>query len=74
MDKKPEHYVSYHSQSVGKEVRGGDRLRDAALFLAMLYMLKYHTVGFQPVGPVVRAPHIEGKNNLPFWKTKNRSN
>ena len=63
-------YVSYHSQSVIDELRAGGRLKDAAFFLAMLYMLKYHTVGFQPVGPVVRPPHIESAHNLLFGKPK----
>jgi hypothetical protein len=63
-------YVSYHSQSVIDELRAGGRLKDAAFFLAMLYMLKYHTVGFQPVRPVVRPPHIESANNLLFGKPK----
>ena len=63
-------YVSYHSQSVIDELRAGGRLKDAAFFLAMLYMLKYHTVGFQPVGPVVRPPHIESGHDLLFGKPK----
>jgi hypothetical protein len=45
-------------------------LEDAALFLAMLYMLKYQTVGFQPVRPVARPPHVEAAQNLLFGKPK----
>ena len=67
---KMEPYVSHHSQSVIKEIKGGGRLKDAAVFLAMLYMLQYYTVGFQPVRPVVRPPHIESSHNLLFGKPK----
>ena len=66
---KMESYVSYRSESIVKEVRGGGRLEDAALFLAMLYMLKYHAAGFQPVRPVVRPPHIQARNDLVFGKS-----
>ena len=67
---KIEPYVSYDFQSVVKKVRGGGRLEDAALFLAMLYMLKYHATGFYPVKPVVLPPHIEERNHLLFGKPK----
>ena len=67
---KMEPYVPYRSQSVIKEIRGGDRVKDAALLLGMLYMLKYHTVGLQQVRPVVRPPHVEAAHNLLFGKPK----
>nr|ULD16184.1 hypothetical protein [Cylindrotheca closterium] len=67
---KMEPYVRYRSQSVIKEIRGGGRVKDAAFLLGMLYMLKYHTVGFQQVRPVVRPPHVESAHNLLFGKPK----
>ena len=33
-------------------------------------MLKYQTVDFQPVRPLVRPPHIESAHNLLFRKPK----
>ncbi len=67
---KMEPYVPYCSQSVIKETRGGDRVKDAALLLGMLYMLKYYTVGLKQVRPVVRLPHVEAAHNLLFGKPK----
>jgi len=71
-------YVSYHSQSVIKEIKGGGRLKDAALFLAMLYMLKYHTVGLQPVNQPPPPPHHQlfrrpGNNYNYFLKSSQSS-
>lgn len=72
MDKigQPVHSISYYSESVIKDIRAGGRLEDAAFFLAMLYILKYHTVGFQPVQPIRQPPHIEAAHNLLFGKPK----
>ena len=33
-------------------------------------MLKQQSVGFQPVTPVVRPPHVEAAHNLLFGKPK----
>ena len=64
--------VPKYSRSVKsvKEIRAGGRLSDAAFFFGLLYMLKYHTVGFQPMRQIVRPPQIESAHNLLFGKPK----
>ena len=66
----PRPYVSYHSESVIKELRAGSRLNEAAWLLLTIWMLRQQSVGFQPVRPVVRPPHIEAAHNLLFGKPK----
>ena len=53
----PQHYVSYHSQSVIKELRAGDsRVREAAWLLITIWMLQQQSVGFQPVRQAPSPP------------------
>ena len=66
----PQHYVSSHSQSVINELRAGSRLTEAAWLLLTIWMLQQQSVGFQPVIPVVRPPHVEAAHNLLFGKPK----
>lgn len=67
---QPVHSISYYSESIIKNIRAGSRLEDAAFFLAMLYILKYQIVGFQPVRPVLGPPHVKATQNLLFGKPK----
>jgi len=54
----PQHYVSYHSQSVINELRAGDsRVREAAWLLITIWMLQQQSVGFQPVRQAPPPPH-----------------
>ena len=53
----PQHYVSYHSESVIKELRSGSRLNEAAWLLLTIWMLHQQSVGFQPVRQVPPPPH-----------------
>jgi len=65
--------VSRHSQSLKlvKELRAGDsRVTQAAWLLITIWMLQQQGVGFQPVRPVARPPHIEAAHNLLFGKPK----
>ena len=60
MDKieHPQHYVSYHSQSVIKDLRAGDsRVKEAAWLLITIWMLQHQSVGFQPVRQAPPPPH-----------------
>jgi len=66
----PQHYVSYHSQSLIKELRAGSRLNEAAWLLLTIWMLQQQSVGFQPVRQAPQPPHIEGINNFLFGKPK----
>jgi hypothetical protein len=66
----PQHYVSYHSQSVIKDLRAGSRLTEAAWLLITIWMLQQQSVGFQPVRQAPPPPHIEGINNFLFGKPK----
>ena len=59
-----------YSQNAIKELRAGDRLSDAAWLLLIIWMFQQEGVGFQPVRPVVRPPHIEAAFNLLFGKPK----
>jgi hypothetical protein len=64
----PQHYVSYHSQSVIKELRAGSRLTDAAWFLLTIWMLQQQSVGFQPVRQAPPPAHLQwlyGNNYQP---------
>lgn len=64
----PQHYVSYHSQSVIKELRAGSRLTEAAWLLLTIWMLQHQSVGFQPVRQGPPPPHIQwlyGNNYQP---------
>lgn len=63
-------YVSSHSQSVINELRAGSRLTEAAWLLLTIWMFQQQSVGFQPVIPVVRPPHVEAAHNLLFGKPK----
>jgi hypothetical protein len=69
----PRPYVSYYSESVIKELRAGSRLNEAAWLLLTIWMLHQQSVGFQPVTPVVRPPHVEAAHNLLFGKPKSLS-
>ena len=54
----PQHYVSYHSQSVINALRAGDsRVREAAWLLITIWMLQQQSVGFQPVRQAPPPPH-----------------
>ena len=54
----PQHYVSYHSQSVINELRAGDsRVREAAWLLITIWMFQQQSVGFQPVRQAPPPPH-----------------
>jgi hypothetical protein len=66
----PQHYVSYHSQSVIKQLRAGSRLNEAAWLLITIWMLQQQSVGFQPVIQASPPPHIESARNLLFGKPK----
>lgn len=66
----PRPYVSYHSESVIKELRAGSRLNEAAWLLITIWMLRQQSVGFHPVTPVVQPPHVEAAHNLLFGKPK----
>ena len=71
MDKiEHQHYVSYHSQSVIKELRAGSRVTDAAWLLITIWMLQQQSVGFQAVRQAPPPPHIESARNLLFGKPK----
>lgn len=77
---EPEHYMTkiepgyfLHSKSVIKDVRAGGRLKDAAFLLAMLYLLNYHTVGFQQMRQIPAPPHLELPNNYLFGQPKSNS-
>jgi len=62
---------SHSAKSISK-VRAGGRLSDAAFCFALLYlyMLKYHTVGFQRINSIPRPIHIESAHNLFFGRLK----
>ena len=65
--------VSHQSQSQKRvnELRAGDsRVTQAAWLLITIWMLQQQSVGFQPVRPVARPPHIEAAHNLLFGKPK----
>lgn len=64
--------VPQHSDYHGSicKLRGGNQVTDAALFLLILWMLQQESVGFQPVKPVRKPPHIEGRDNSLFRKPK----
>lgn len=66
----PRHYVSYHSQSVIKQLRAGSRLTEAAWLLITIWVLQQQSVGFQPVRQASPPPHIESARNLLFGKPK----
>ena len=66
----PRHYVSYHSQSVIKQLRAGSRLNEAVWLLITIRMLQQQSVGFQPVRQASPPPHIESARNLLFGKPK----
>ncbi len=66
----PQHYVSYHSESVIKELRAGSRATEAAWLLITIWMLQQQSVGFQPVRQAPPPPHIESARNLLFGKPK----
>ena len=66
----PQHYVSYHSESVIKELRAGSRSTEAAWLLITIWMLQQQSSGFQPVRQAPPPPHIEGINNFLFGKPK----
>jgi hypothetical protein len=54
----PQHYLSYHSQSVINELRAGDsRVREAAWLLITIWMLQQQSLGFQPVRQAPPPPH-----------------
>ena len=59
-----------HSHRSISELRGGNRVSDAAWFLFFLWMLKQEGVGFQPIRPIARPPHLEAAHNLLFGKPK----
>ena len=64
----PQHYVSYHSQSVIKELRAGSRLTEAAWLLVTIWMLQQQSVGFQPVRQAPPPAHLQwlyGNNYQP---------
>ena len=60
----PRPYVSYHSEYVIRELRAGLRLNEAAWLLLTIWMLQQQSVGFRPVTPVVRPPHVEAAHNF----------
>jgi hypothetical protein len=65
--------VSHQSQSqkLVNELRAGDsRVTQAAWLLITIWMLQQQSMGFQPVRPVARPPHIEAAHNLLFGKPK----
>jgi len=67
----PQHYLSYHSQSAITELRAGNsRLRQAAWLFITIWMLHQQGVGFQPINPVPKPPHIQSTENLLFGKPK----
>ena len=66
----PQHYVSYHSESVIKELRAGSRVTEAAWLLLTIWMLQQQSVGFQLVRQAPPPPHIESARNLLFGKPK----
>ena len=66
----PRHYVSYHSQSVIKQLRAGSRLNEAAWLLITIWLLQQQSVGFQSVRQASPPPHIESARNLLFGKPK----
>ena len=71
MDKiEHRHYVSYHSESVIKELRAGSRATEAACLLLTIWLLQQQSVGFQPVRQAPPPPHIESARNLLFGKPK----
>lgn len=72
MDKieQPVHDISYHSESVIKDVRAGSRLTEAGWLLLTIWMLQHQSVGFQPLKQSTQAPHIESAQNLLFQKPK----
>jgi len=59
------------TQKLINELRAGDsRVRQAALLLLTVWMLQHQSVGFQPINPAPREPHIESARNLLFGKPK----
>ena len=62
----PQHYLSYHSQSV----IGDSRLTQAAWLLITIWILQQQSVGFQPVRQAPMPPHLESAQNLLFGKPK----
>jgi hypothetical protein len=60
-----------YSQDAINELRAGDsRVREAGWVLITIWMLQQQSVGFQPVRPVARPPHVEAAQNLLFGKPK----
>ena len=65
----PRPYVSYHSESVIKELRAGSRLTETAWLFLMIWMLQQQqSVSFQPVRQAPPPPHFQwlyGNNYQP---------
>nr|UDP55602.1 hypothetical protein orf290b [Schizostauron trachyderma] len=60
-----------YSQNAITELRAGSsRVREAAWLLITIWMLQQQSVGFQPVRPVARPPHVKAAQNLLFGKPK----
>ena len=59
---------SYSQNAINELRAGSSRVREAAWLLFTIWMLQQQSVGFQPVRPVARPPHIEAAHNLLFGK------
>jgi len=61
---------SYSQDAINELRAGNSRVREAAWLLITIWMLQQQSVGFQPVRPVARPPHLESARNLLFGKPK----
>ena len=61
---------SYSQNAINELRAGSSRVREAAWLLITIWMLQQQSVGFQPVRPVARPPHVEAAQNLLFGKPK----
>jgi len=61
---------SYSQDAINELRAGNSRVREAAWLLITIWMLQQQSVGFQPVRPVARPPHVEAAQNLLFGKPK----
>ena len=65
-----QYYVSYHFQSVIKDLIADSRLTDAACLLLTIWILQQQSVGFQPVRQAPPPPNTESAHNFLFGKPK----
>lgn len=76
-DEVPKYDVSSHSYSTITQLRGAgvfsSRISEAGWLLLTIWMLQYSSVGFQPLRPAIRPPHVDSLDSLLFPKPSPKS-